>query len=248
MDKYASLRERLDELYAAEEISTDSYNASLTALGTAESRALADLDTQALNAISAEAQEQANFINGAIENLRLSLQLTDDPVETQRILDAIRVLTASRFDVLIDELNAIKDTLTEDQFSQALKGLELGKQVALENIDTEKFDAISTEAASQVDFINGSIENLRLSLQLTTDPAETQAILDAIKVLVGSRFDVLIKELKALEGTLDKEEFSQALEGLELGKTLALANIDTEKFNAISEAAQKQINFHKYRY
>ena len=70
MDKYANLRERLDQLYTAEEISTDSYNASLTALGTAESRALADLDTQALNAISAEAQERVNFINGAIENLR----------------------------------------------------------------------------------------------------------------------------------------------------------------------------------
>ena len=123
MDKYASLRERLDELYAAEEISTDSYNASLTALGTAESRALADLDTQALTAISAEAQEQVHFINGAIENLRLSLQLTDDPTETQSILDAIKTLTASRFDVLIEELNAIKDTLTDDEFSQALKGL-----------------------------------------------------------------------------------------------------------------------------
>ena len=130
MDKYTRLRERLDELYAAEEISTDSYNASLTALGTAETRALADLDTQALNAISAEAQEQVNFINGAIVNLRLSLQLTNDPTETQRILDAIKVLVGARFDVLIEELNAIKDTLTDDQFSQALKGLELGKQVA----------------------------------------------------------------------------------------------------------------------
>ena len=99
------------------------------------------------------------------------------------ILDAIRVLTASRFDVLIEELNAIKDTLTDDQFSQALKGLELGKQVALENVDTEKFDAISAEAQNQVDFINGSIENLRLSLQLTDDPTESQQILDAIKVL-----------------------------------------------------------------
>ena len=36
MDKYVRLRERLDALYAAEEISTTAYNASLTALGTAE--------------------------------------------------------------------------------------------------------------------------------------------------------------------------------------------------------------------
>ena len=243
MGKYTRLRERLDELYAAEEISTDSYNASLTALGTAESRALADLDTQALNAISAEAQEQVNFINGAIENLRLSLQLTDDPVETQRILDAIRVLTASRFDVLIEELNAIKDTLTDDQFNQALKGLELGKQVALENIDTEKFDAISTEAASQVEFINGGIENLRLALQLTDDPTEAQQILDAIKVLTAARFQVLRDELNAIKDSLKPEEFEQALKGINLGEQLALENLDTEKFDVISAAAEAQVDF-----
>ena len=243
MGKYAGLRERLDELYAAEEISTDSYNASLTALGTAESRALADLDTQALNAISTEAQEQVNFINGAIENLRLSLQLTDDLTETQRILDAVKVLVGARFDVLIDELNAIKDTLTDDQFSQALKGLELGKQVALENVDTEKFDAISAEAASQVDFINGGIENLRLALQLTDDPAESQQILDAIKVLTAARFQVLRDELNAIKDTLKPEEFQQALKGINLGEQLALENLDTEKFDVISAAAEAQVDF-----
>ena len=243
MDKYAGLRERLDELYAAEEISTDSYNASLTALGTAESRALADLDTQALNAISTEAQAQVDFINGAIENLRLSLQLTDDPTETQRILDAIKVLVGARFDVLIEELNAIKDTLTDDQFSQALKGLELGKQVALENIDTEKFDAISAEAQAQADFINGSIENLRLALQLTDDASERQQILDAIKVLTSARFTVLRDELEAIKDSLKPEEFEQALKGINLGEQLALENLDTEKFNVISAAAQAQVDF-----
>ena len=240
-DKYKQLRERLDELYAAEEISTDSYNAALTGLSTAESRALADIDTQALNAISAEAQEQATFINGAIENLRLSLQLTDDPTETQRILDAIKVLVGARFDVLIEELNAIKDTLTDDQFSQALRGLELGKQVALENIDTEKFDAISAEATRQVDFINGSIENLRLSLELADDPTEAQQILDAIQVLTAARFQVLRDELNAIKDTLKPEEFEQALRGINLGEQLALENLDTEKFDAISAEADRQV-------
>lgn len=243
MDKYASLRERLDELYAAEEISTDSYNASLTALGTAESRALADLDTQALNAISTEAQERVNFINGAIENLRLSLQLTDDPTETQRILEAIKVLVGARFDVLIDELKKVEDTLKPEQFKQALEGLELGKQVALENIDTEKFDAISAEAASQVDFINGGIENLRLALQLTDDPTEAQQIIDAIKVLTAARFQILRDELNAIKDTLKPEEFQQALKGINLGEQLALENLDTEKFDVISAAAEAQVDF-----
>ena len=93
IDKYRQLRERLDALYAAEEISTTSYNAALTALGTAETTALANIDAQALQAISDEAQEQVAFINGSIENLRLSLQLTDDPAEVQAILEAIKVLT-----------------------------------------------------------------------------------------------------------------------------------------------------------
>ena len=240
-DKYSRLRERLDELYAAEEISTDAYNAALTGLGTAESRALVDLDTQALNAISAEAQEQADFLNGAIENLRLSLQLTDDPTETQRILEAIKVLVGARFDVLIEELNALKDTLTDEQFSQALKGLELGKQVALENIDTEKFDAISAAAQGTVDFINAGIENLRLSLQLTDDPTETQQILDAIKVLTAARFQVLRDELNAIKDNLKPEEFEQALKGINLGEQLALENLDTEKFDAISTEADRQV-------
>ena len=242
-DKYKRLRERLDELYAAEEISTDSYNAALTGLSTAESKALAGIDTQAFNAISEAAQDQVDFINGAIENLRLSLELTDDPTESQRILDAIKVLVGTRFDVLIEELNAIKDTLTDDQFDQALKGLELGKQVALENIDTEKFDTISAAAARQVDFINGSIENLRLSFELTDDPTEAQQILDAIKVLTAARFQILRDELNAIKDTLKPEEFEQALKGINLGEQLALQNLDTEKFDVISAEAQKQVDF-----
>ena len=242
MDKYAQLRERLGELLAAEEISQDSYDAALIGLGTAESRALADLDTQALTAISTEAQKQVDFINGSIENLRLSLQLADDPQETQRILDAIKVLVGARFDVLIEELNAIKDTLTDDQFSQALQGLQLGRQLALENIDTEKFDAISTEAQKQADFISGSIENLRLALQLTDDPTESQQIIDAIKVLTTARFQVLRDELNAIKDILKPEEFEQALKGINLGEQLALENLDTQKFQAISEEAQGQVN------
>ena len=241
IDKYAQLRERLGELLAAEEISTDSYNAALTGLSTAESRTLADLDTQALTAISTEAQEQVEFINGAIENLRLSLQFTDDPTETQRILDAIKVLVGARFDVLIEELTAIKDTLTDDQFSQALKGLQLGRQLALENINTEKFDAISAEAQGQVDFINSGIENLRLALQLTDDPTESQQILDAIKVLTAQRFSVLRDELFQIRESLDPEEFDQALKGINLGEQLALENLDTEKFDAISAEADRQV-------
>ena len=145
--------------------------------------------------------------------------------------------------MLIEELNAIKDTLTDDQFNQALKGLELGKQVALENIDTEKFDAISTEAASQVEFINGGIENLRLALQLTDDPTEAQQILDAIKVLTAARFQVLRDELNAIKDSLKPEEFEQALKGINLGEQLALENLDTEKFDVISAAAEAQVDF-----
>ena len=67
------------------------------------------------------------------------------------------------------------------------------------NLDTEVFSAISAAAQKQVDFINGGINNLRLSLQLTEDPAEIEQILNSIKVLVGARFDILIQELRDIE-------------------------------------------------
>ena len=240
-DKYKRLRERLDEVYAAEEISTDAYNAALLGLSTAESRALADIDTQALNSISAEAQDRVNFINGAIENLRQSLQLTDDPAGIQSILEAIKVLTAARFDALRAELEVIRDTLKPEEYAQALEGLNLGEQLALENLDTEKFDAVSEAAAEQVAFINGNIENLRLAIQLTDDPAEQQQILDAIKILVMARFDVLREELEKIRETLSDAEYNQALTGLNLGEQLALENLDTEKFDLISQEAQRQV-------
>ena len=69
--------------------------------------------------------------------------------------------------------------------------MDLSEQLSLKNLDTEKFGIISEAAQEQVNFINKDIENLRLSLQLTDDPAERQAILDAIKILTQARFGIL---------------------------------------------------------
>ena len=69
--------------------------------------------------------------------------------------------------VLREELENIKDSLDPEDYNRALRGINLGEQVALSNIDTEKFDEISAEAMRQVEAINGTIENLRLALQLT---------------------------------------------------------------------------------
>ena len=114
-----------------------------------------------------------------------------------------------------------------DDFNRALTGLELGKQVALDNIDTEKFGAISAAAQKQVDFIEGAIDNLELALQLTDDPEEMQRIITSIRILTGKRFDRLIQELKDLRDSFESDaEFNQALEGLELGKAVALKGID----------------------
>ena len=101
----------------------------------------------------------------------------------------------ARFDVLREELEQIRDSLKPEEFEQALEGINLGEQLALQNLDTEKFEVISQEAQRQVGLINGAIENLRLSLELTDDPTKSQQILDAIKILTAKRFDVLIQEL-----------------------------------------------------
>ena len=60
-------------------------------------------------------------------------------------------------------------------------------RLPLKNLDAEKFSAISAEAQKQVQFIEGAIENLRLSLELTVEPAEIQQILDAIKDIDGCK-------------------------------------------------------------
>ena len=239
MDKYTRLRERLDALLAAEEISQTAFDAATTAIGTAESRELAGIDAQGLSAISEAAQEQVSFINGAIGNLRTSLELTDDPAETQQILEAIRVLIGARFDILRAELEAIRETLSPEEYQQAFEGLNLAERLAFSNLDTEVFSAISAAAQMQVDFINGGINNLRLSLQLTDDPAELEQILNSIKVLVGARFDILIQELKDIEESLDPAVFAQALEGLEIGKLVGIQNIDTEITTATTPVAPR---------
>ena len=110
-------------------------------------------------------------MNGGIENLRLSIQLTDDPTERQAILEAIKILLMQRFTILRTELENIRESLDPEDYQQALTGLNLGETLALENLDTEKFAIISEAAQEQVDFINTDIENLRTAFELTDDPA-----------------------------------------------------------------------------
>ena len=172
------------------------FEQALEGLELGKQVALDAIDTEKFGIISAEAQRQVGLINGAIENLRLSLQLADDPNEMQSILEAIKKLTRGRFAILRKELEDIRETLSPEEYQQALEGLNLGEQLAIEQLDTEKFSAISAEAQKQVSFINTSIENLRLSLQLTDDPAEIQSILDAIKILTRGRFQILRDDWK----------------------------------------------------
>ena len=146
------------------------------------------------------------------------------------------MLTASRFKILRDELIKIKETLDPEEYAQALKGIDLGEQLAVQNLDTEKFSVISAEAQKQVDLINGNIENLRLSLQLTDDSTEQQDILTAIKVLTAARFDVLREELIKIKDSLDPEVYNQALRGVVgiLVSSWRSRNLNTEKLNLIS--------------
>ena len=241
-NRFKILREELNAIRENFD-NDDQFNQALMGINLAEQLAIQNLDTEKFDAISVAAQEQVDLLNGSIENLRLSLQLADDPADRQAILDAIKILTAKRFDILIQELKDIRENFDDDaQFSQALTGLELGKQLALENIDTEKFNTISTEARKQVDFINTDIENLRLAFQLADDPTERQQILDAIKILISARFDVLRDELEKIRKNLKPGEYKQALKGFNLAEQVALNNIDTEKFAEISAKAQGQVD------
>ena len=54
--------------------------------------------------------------------------------------------------------------------------------------------------------VDGHLSNLELSLQLTDDPTEIQAILNSIRILTAKRFEILIAELKKIEDTFDSDE------------------------------------------
>ena len=244
--RFKILRDELENIKGS--LDTGEYERALKGINLGEQVALENLDTEQFTTISEDAQRQVNFINKDIENLRLAFQLTDNPTQRQQILDAIKTLTRGRFDILREELEAIRESLKPEEYQQALKGLNLAEQLALENLDTEKFDLISQEAEKQVNLINGSIENLRLSLQLTDDPTAQQQILDAIKTLTSGRFDILRNELESIRTSLSPEEYQQALKGLNLGEQLALKNLDTEKFDLISQEAEKQVVLHKPEY
>ena len=116
-------------------------------------------------------------------------------------------------------MNAIKDSLKPEEFQQALKGINLGEQLALENLDTEKFDVISAAAQAQVDFINTDIELLRVSLELTDDPDQRQEIIGAIRVLTQARFDILRQELENVRENLKPRGIRPSIKGTESWRT-----------------------------
>ena len=157
------------------------------------------MDAEKFSAISAEAQKQVRFIEGSIENLRLSLQLTNDPQEIQQILDAIKILTAARFDTLIQELNAIKDSLSPEQFQQALTGLQLGRQVALRELDAEKLGVTLGQIDINTDRIGNRIDTLSNQITNSTDVGEIETLLgelgDAIREKYRVQREVLQKQL-----------------------------------------------------
>ena len=214
--------------HSRETLKPEEYDQALRGLNLGEQLALENLDTEKFDEISAAAAEQVSFINKDIENLRLAFELADDPTERQAILDTIKILTRARFDILREELEAIRERLKPEEYQQALRGLNLSETLALENIDTEKFGVISRKPRrNRLTFVNGAIGNLELALQLTDDPAEITAILTSIRTLTAKRFEILIAELKAIEDSFDDPAvFAQALEGLQLGSQVALRGID----------------------
>ena len=88
-------------------------------------------------------------------------------MKIQRILASIRILTAKRFDVLIDELKALEGSFENDaEFNQALEGLQLGKQLALKGIDAEAIGVNLNQIGVQIGEADFEIA------QLTEDLAE----------------------------------------------------------------------------
>ena len=218
-EKYRGLREALDEKYAAGEISTDVYNASLTQINSSESAELEQQSDAVLATVLSSIDDDVTLIDAEIGALQLAVSQSDDPEAIAGLLDAIKILVADKYKRLRERLDEIyaAEEISTDAYNAALLGLSTAESRALADIDTQALNSISAEAQDRVNFINGAIENLRLSLQLTDDPAEIQSILDAIKVLTSARFDALRNELEAIRDTLKPEEYQQALDGLNLG-------------------------------
>ena len=98
-EKYQKLRESLDEKYAAGEISTDVYNASLTQINSNES---AEIERQS-DAVLANALAEIDGRCGVdrrrdIEALQLAVfTKSDDPEAIAGLLDAIKILIADKY-------------------------------------------------------------------------------------------------------------------------------------------------------
>ena len=103
-EKYRGLREALDEKYAAGEISTDVYNASLTQLNSSESAELEQQSDAVLANALAAIDDDVALIDAEIGALELAVSQSDDPEAVAGLLDAIKILVADKYRRLRERL------------------------------------------------------------------------------------------------------------------------------------------------
>ena len=139
------------------------------------------------------------LIDANIGALQLAVENSDDPDAVAGLLDAIRLLIIDKYTRLQERLDALlaNEEISQTAFDAATTAIGTAQSRELSALDAQALNEISEATQAQVSFINGAISNLRTSLALTDDPAEIQQILDAIRVLVGARFDILRAELEA---------------------------------------------------
>ena len=133
-EKYRGLREALDEKYAADEISTDVYNASLTQLNSSES---AELEQQS-DAVLANAlqinSEAVESISVGIRDLENRIAQSNDPTEIQTLLAQIAEQIPEIYSLRREALQAQYDAgeITKTALENGIAQLNIDESAALE--------------------------------------------------------------------------------------------------------------------
>ena len=139
--------------------------------------------------------------------------------------------------MLIEELNAIKDTLDPAQFNQALTGLQLGKEVALRGLDNEALGVTISQINTNTQAIDTQISDFNSQIENADDPAEIRTLLTDLQAAIMEKYrlqkKVLQKQLDAEQITIDA--FNTQLGAINLQETQALGQAETFAFGQIND-------------
>ena len=155
-------------------------------------------------------------------------------------LASIRILTAKRFDVLIDELKALEDSFDNDaEFNQALEGLQLGKQVALKGIADRTIGVTLTGIGEQISAVDFEINQFFGELESETTDTGVRAAIERLRTAIEKKYELLREKIN--ESAETEEEKARQIAGVNFQEGQALDQLGQRglsAFDSLVDTAQ----------